>query len=136
MHSRPPGGIVSEIRSQATPARDELAAAMKADLLEADGRNEFIWYDNDDYAFADLDAITETLLAAGWSKPRTVKFSELGSLPIGVVIRNNEGGTIAVRESEKDWFIPGLDYEIELWELENPEGEDFTILFTPEVRDE
>lgn len=75
--------------------------------------------------------VADMILADGWVKPRTVKFSDLGSLPIGVVVRNNEGGTIAVRESENDWFIPGLDYEIELWELENPEGEDFTVLFTP-----
>lgn len=73
-------------------------------------------------------------IAEGWGKARVVKFSQLGSLPFGVIIRNKESGTIAVRESEKDWFIPGLDYEIELWELENPEGEDFTILFTPDVQ--
>lgn len=82
---------MSEIRSQATPARDELAAAMKADLLEADGRNELLWYDNDDYAFADLDAITETLLAAGWSKPRTVNSAaELKALPKCSLIRGLE----------------------------------------------
>ncbi|MCZ9631335.1 hypothetical protein [Rhodococcus sp. BH5] len=115
---------MSEIRSQATPARDELAEKVFDLLVTAESMGE-------QRRNVIAHGIAMGLEDAGWSKPRTVKFSELGSLPIGVVIRNNEGGTIAVRESEKDWFIPGLDYEIELWELENPEGEDFTILFTP-----
>ena len=116
---------MSEIRSQATPARDELVHILAGAVLDNPGGIGTL-----------PQHAANRILAAGWSKPRTVKFSELGSLPIGVAVRNNEGGTIAVRESEKDWFIPGLDYEIELWELENPEGDDFTVLFTPEVRDE
>ena len=90
---------MSGIRSQATPARDELAEAMKADLLEANGRNELLWYDNDDYAFADLDAITETLLAAGWSKPRTVNSAgEAEALEEGSVILTGGMASIALTD--------------------------------------
>lgn len=110
---------MSEIRSQATPARDELAAYLDRVI------------DNEAWANTGDEAAKHIEEQLGWSKPHTVKFGDLGSLPIGVVVRNNEGGTVAVRESEKYWFIPGLDYEIELWELENPEGDDFTVLFTP-----
>ena len=107
-----------------------LAKAMKADLLKAED-GELLWYDNDDYAYADLDAIADTLIPAGWTKTRLVDEGELTSLPIGSAVRNVESGTIAVRESEKDWFITGLDYELESWELYNHEGREWMVLFAP-----
>lgn len=119
---------MSEIRSQATPARDDAKNELATAVLELLARAAQIGTPG---RAITAHVVARGLSADGWSKPRTVKFSELGQLPNGVVVRNNEGGTIAVRESEKDWFIPGLDYEIELWELENPEGDDFTVLFTP-----
>ena len=140
---------MSEIRSQATPARNSqemrrLALQSTAeiwrglDVLDMELRaGQFTSARGTIRAVREIVKMTDTLVIAvtehssKLEQPRTVKFGDLGSLPIGVVVRNNEGGTVAVRESEKDWLIPGLDYEIELWELENPEGDDFTVLFTP-----
>jgi hypothetical protein len=68
---------LSEIRSQATPARDELAALI---LAEPNG-----WRLN-------RDNLADRILAAGWSKPHTVNApSELDALPMFTVIRSEQG---------------------------------------------
>jgi len=68
---------VSEIRSQATPARDELAADIFRSAVDIDqGLYEH-----------EAQELASRLLAAGWSKPRTVNSAtELKALPLGSVI--------------------------------------------------
>lgn len=64
---------MSESRSQATPARDELAALI---LTEPNG-----WRLN-------RDNLADRILADGWSKPRTVNSAaELDALPVGSLVR-------------------------------------------------
>ena len=73
---------MSEIRSQATPARDELAGVIHAeiceesleDCLDPDWRGK-------------CSRAADVLLPAGWSKPRTVNsMADLDALPVESVI--------------------------------------------------
>lgn len=66
---------MSEIRSQAAPARDELAA----DIREVDGNHSL-----------GASALADLLVDRGWSKPRTVNSAaELDALPVGSVLARN-----------------------------------------------
>ena len=86
---------MSEIRSQATPARDELAAV----LMKLWG-----WLGPDA-----AKMLVEQVEAAGWSKPRTVNSTaELMALPLGSLIRallheNQCPGTVLERVG-KEWL--------------------------------
>ncbi|MBT2266420.1 hypothetical protein [Rhodococcus erythropolis] len=72
---------MSEIRSQATPARDELAADIFRSAVDIDqGLYEH-----------EAQELASRLLAAGWSKPRTVNSAaELKTLPTCSLIRGLE----------------------------------------------
>ncbi|MES9514109.1 hypothetical protein ACIQYW_14075 [Rhodococcus erythropolis] len=86
---------MSEIRSQATPARDELAAV----LMKLWG-----WLGPDA-----AKMLVEQVEAAGWSKPRMVNSTvELMALPLGSLIRallhgNQSPGTVFERVG-KEWL--------------------------------
>lgn len=85
---------MSEIRSQATPARDELAA----DIREVDGNHSL-----------GASALADLLVDRGWSKSRTVNSTaELMTLPSGSLIRallheNQSPGTVFERVG-KEWL--------------------------------
>ena len=115
------GVVVSEIRSQATPARDELAALI---LTEPNG-----WRLN-------RDNLADRILADGWSKPRTVNsVAELDALPLNTC-GVDDGDHYWIRHS-KNWHCScdGTDVEWSsenLWEEINLGGPGtFTVLFTP-----
>ncbi|MCW2092815.1 UNVERIFIED_ORG: hypothetical protein M2328_006095 [Rhodococcus erythropolis] len=73
---------MSEIRSQATPARDELAA----DIFRSAANIDQGLYEHE------AQELANRLLAAGWSKPRTVNSAaELDALPMFTVIRSEQG---------------------------------------------
>ncbi|MGW6658888.1 hypothetical protein [Rhodococcus sp. NPDC055024] len=79
---------MSGIRSQATPARDELAAAIKGYGKSFLGECEEVDLAKIEHSFdcmADglADYLTED---AGWSRPRTVNSAELDALPVESVI--------------------------------------------------
>lgn len=91
---------MSEIRSQATPAKDELAALI---LAEPNG-----WRLN-------RDSLAYRLLAAGWSKPLTVNSAaELDALPHESVIRDSLGDVYEKwsppDESMTEWMTPGTSW--------------------------
>ncbi|MBT9295353.1 hypothetical protein KKP62_10300 [Rhodococcus sp. GOMB7] len=69
---------MSEIRSQATPARDELAAYLDRVI------------DNEAWANTGAEAAKHIEEVLGWSKPRTVNSAtELDALPVGSVLARN-----------------------------------------------
>lgn len=80
---------MSEIRSQATPARDELAALI---LTEPNS-----WRLN-------RDNLADRIIASGWSKPRTVNSAaELKAEPDGTILRD-EDGMVGVVSSDGSGF--------------------------------
>ena len=100
---------MSEIRSQATPARDELAALI---LAEPNG-----WRLN-------RDNLAAQILAAGWVKPRTVtSAAELDALPVGSVIRSEDVTALKARNGA--WLWDDGNY----WEP--LAGREVSVLFTP-----
>ena len=90
---------MSEIRSQAAPARDELAA----DIFRSAANIDQGLYEHE------AQELANRLLAAGWSKPRTVNSTaELMALPLGSLIRallheNQSPGTVFERVG-KEWL--------------------------------
>ena len=111
---------MSEIRSQATPARDELAEAMQREL-DPDWRQ---------YHPHHFEEAADVLLADGWSKPRTVNSAtELHALPVESVVRNKDGwiGEISIVSGKPVIFWIGNECEDELKDINLPA----TVLFTP-----
>jgi len=110
---------VSEIRSQTTPARDELAEA----LMKLWG-----WLGPDA-----AKMLVEQVEAAGWSKPRTVNApSEFEALPVGTVVRELDDAPsvfekVAHEEGETGWEMPGDLHWYTPGEITLPA----TVLFTP-----
>lgn len=106
---------MSEIRSQATPARDELAG----DIREVDGNHSL-----------GASALADRLVDRGWSKPRTVNSAaELDALPVGSVVRDKVEwvGEIVTVAGRKHVFWAGNECEAGLDEIALPA----TVLFTP-----
>jgi len=111
---------VSEIRSQATPARDELAEAIHIHECTS----------NLEECIADSLEVERVLLAHGWSKPHTVNSAaELHALPVESVVRNRDGwiGEISIVSGKPVIFWIGNECEDELKDIALPA----TILFTP-----
>ena len=76
---------MSEIRSQATPARDELAEKVFDLLVTAESMGE-------QRRNVIAHGIAIGLEDAGWSKPRTVNSAaDLDALPMFTVIRSEQG---------------------------------------------
>lgn len=112
---------MSEIRSQATPARDELAA----DIFRSAANIDEGLYEHE------AQELANRLLAAGWSKPRTVNsVAELDALPVGSVVWTHAlvgpVGHIFVKCAGM-WIIPWHDT------AEDPleQNGSVTVLFTP-----
>ena len=127
---------MSEIRSQATPARDELAETMVDDLFEAENCGELMTWDDNGTPWVNREAIAETLVPKGWSKPRTVNSAtELDALPVNTC-GVDDGDHYWIRHSE-NWHCScdGTDVEWSsenLWEEINLGGPGtFTVLFSP-----
>ena len=111
---------MSEIRSQATPARDELAALI---LAEPNG-----WRLN-------RDNLAAQILAAGWVKPRTVNSAtELDALPVGSVILVDAGryGASAWQKHTNGRWCEASHVEESMTSTELRAGNlPTTVLFTP-----
>lgn len=112
---------MSEIRSQATPARDELAA----DIFRSAANIDQGLYEHE------AQELANRLLAAGWSKPRTVNSAaELDALPSGSVVWTpaliGRVGHVFVK-CAGIWVIPWRDTPEDPLE---PNGS-VTVLFTP-----
>lgn len=85
---------MSEIRSQATPARDELAEAIKGYGKSFLGECEEVDVAKIEHSFDCMaDGLADYLTEDdGWSKPRTVNIAtELDALPMFTVIRSEQG---------------------------------------------
>lgn len=103
---------MSEIRSQTTPARDELAA----DIREVDGNHSL-----------GASALADLLVDRGWSKPRTVtSAAELDALPVGAVV-HSAAGTIAAKLDRTEGVVFGIHRSFQWSGLALPA----TVLFTP-----
>jgi len=113
---------VSEIRSQATPARDELVHILAGALLDNPGGIGTL-----------PQHAADRLLAAGWSKPRTVNSAaEAEALPVGTVVRELDDAPsvfekVAHEEGETGWEMPGDLHWYTPGEITLPA----TVLFTP-----
>ena len=117
---------MSEIRSQATPARDELAEKV-FDLLTRVA----------EVGTSDRNVIAHGIAMGleddGWSKPRTVNSAaELDALPVGSVVRELEDAPsvfekVAYEEGETGWEMPGDLHWYTPVEIALPA----TVLFTP-----
>ncbi|WEX03834.1 hypothetical protein [Rhodococcus sp. RCBS9] len=111
---------MSEIRSQATPARDELVHILAGAVLDNPGGIGTL-----------PQHAADRLLAAGWSKPHTVNSAaELDALPVGSVVWTQAlvgpVGHIFVK-CARMWIIPWHDT------AEDPleQNGSVTVLFTP-----
>ncbi|MET3956840.1 hypothetical protein ABIE52_003706 [Rhodococcus sp. OAS809] len=98
------GVVVSEIRSQATPARDELAEAIHAeiceesleDCLDPDWRGK-------------CARAADVLLSAGWSKPRTVNSAaELDALDPNAVCSFVDSNGVTYACTAAEWQMGGF----------------------------
>ena len=94
---------MSAIRSQATPARDELAAYLDRVI------------DNEAWANTGAEAAKHIEEVLGWSKPRTVNSAtELDALPHESVIRDSLGDVYEKwsppDESMTEWMTPGTSW--------------------------
>ena len=120
---------MSEVRSQATPARDELAEKV-FDLLTRVA--EVGTSDRNIIAHG----IAMGLEDAGWSKPRTVNSTaELDALKPGTVLRFPDGeiGMIMVTHDKRHVIgYPGILPTAELVDAsQHCFGDGITVLFTP-----
>lgn len=112
---------MSEIRSQATPARGDLAAV----LMKLWG-----WLGPDA-----AKMLVEQVEAAGWSKPHTVNdVDQLEALPAGTVLRNNKSGRVFEKARDKGagkskWMRMQDRWVYETYEILNEST--WTVLFTP-----
>ncbi|MCZ9634708.1 hypothetical protein [Rhodococcus sp. BH5] len=108
---------MSEIRSQATPARDELAEKVFDLLVTAESMGE-------QRRNVIAHGIAMGLEDAGWSKPRTVNSAtELDALPVGSVIRSEDVTALKARNGA--WLWDDGNY----WEP--LAGREVSDLFTP-----
>ena len=111
---------MSEIRSQATPARDELAADLDRVI------------DNEAWANTGAEAAKHIEEVLGWSKPRTVNSAaDLDALPVGSVVRELDDAPSVFEkvacEDETGWEMPGDLHWYTPGEIALPA----TVLFTP-----
>ncbi|MBW4813333.1 hypothetical protein [Rhodococcus qingshengii] len=128
---------MSEIRSQATPARDELAEAIKGYGKSFLGECEEVDVAKIEHSFDCMaDGLAEYLTEdAGWSKPRTVNdVDQLEALPAGTVLRNNKSGRVFEKARDKGagkskWMRMRDRWVYETYEILN--GSTWTVLFTP-----
>lgn len=116
---------MSEIRSQATPAKDELAADIRTRYEQCGAVDRY----------PTEESLADHLIAKGWSKPRTVNSAaELDALPVNTC-GVDDGDHYWIRHS-KNWHCScdGTDVEWSsenLWEEVNLGGPGtFTVLFT------
>ncbi|MGR6521856.1 hypothetical protein ACU5JM_09510 [Rhodococcus erythropolis] len=124
---------MSEIRSQATPARDELAEAMVDDLFEAENCGELMTWDDNGTPWVNREAIAETLVPKGWSKPRTVhSATELDALPVNSVVVDASDTPRTKRYGDSHmgagWTNAGRS---PLSSRELADGRPMRVLFTP-----
>lgn len=109
--------------------RNELAADISRSAREIDERFD-IGHESTELA--------DKLLAAGWSKPRTLdSVDELEALPVSVVLRNNKSGRVFEKARRKstgksEWMRMQDRWVYETYEILY-EGT-WTVLFIPEVK--
>ncbi len=118
------------------PARDELAEVMVDDLFEAENCGELMTWDDNGTPWVNRDAIAETLVPKGWSKPRMVNSAdELDALPPRSVIELPDGeiGMIMVARDKR--HVVGYPQCIPTSELSDvirsTYGDPIRVLFTP-----
>lgn len=115
---------MSEIRSQATPARDELVRILAGAVLDNPGGIGTL-----------PQHAAERIIAAGWLKRRTANApSEFEALPVGAVVllTSRRAGHVAWQKQEGDRWCEASNWEcsmtsLELWAVNLPA----TVLFTP-----
>lgn len=117
---------MSEIRSQATPARDELAGIIHVHVCA----------NNLEDCTRECHLAAAALKKAGWSKPRTVNSAaELDALKPGTVLRFPDGeiGMIMVTHDKRHVIgYPGILPTAELADASQYcFGDGITVLFTP-----
>lgn len=107
--------------------RDELADILMSDALLGNSDEEF----GRDYALAEADAI----LAAGYSKPRTITTAEeLDALPPSAIIKG-AGGTTYEKQIDGPWHDGPHDWQSfeglfwDSWDVRLPA----TVLYVPEA---
>ncbi|AUS31697.1 hypothetical protein C1M55_12015 [Rhodococcus qingshengii] len=125
---------MSEIRSQATPARDELAEAIKGYGKSFLGECEEVDVAKIEHSFDCMaDGLADYLTEDdGWSKPRTVNSAaDLDALPVGSVVRELDDAPSVFEkvacEDETGWEMPGDLHWYTPGEIALPA----TVLFTP-----
>lgn len=115
---------MSEIRSQATPARDELVRILAGAVLDNPGSIGTL-----------PQHAADRILATGWSKPRTVNSAaELDALPRrSVVMDTDEEGHVWIRGRKGLWHCScdGDEYAWESADMFEEAGGKFAVLFTP-----
>jgi hypothetical protein len=104
---------------------------MVDDLFEAENCGELMTWDDNGTPWVNREAIAETLVPKGWSKPRTVNSAtELDALPVGSVVWTpalvGPVGHIFVKCAGM-WIIPWHDT------AEDPleQNGSVTVVFTP-----
>lgn len=128
---------MSEIRSQATPARDSGLTDALRDAVGDNydhGRNPNLtgqlWHEDGIRDSIDWAGAARDLERDGWPKPRTVtSAAELHALPVESVVRNKNGwiGEISIVSGKPVIFWIGNECEDELKDIALPA----TVLFTP-----
>ncbi|MCC4300403.1 hypothetical protein [Rhodococcus sp. 3-2] len=116
---------MSEIRSQDTPARDELVHILAGAVLDNPGGIGTL-----------PQHAADQIIAAGWLKPRTVNSAaELDALKPGTVLRFPDGeiGMIMVTHDKRHVIgYPGILPTAELADAsQHCFGDGITVLFTP-----
>lgn len=113
---------MSEIRSHAAPARDELVHILAGAVLDNPGGIGTL-----------PQHAAERIIVAGWLKPRTVNSAaELHALAVGSVVRELDDAPsvfekVAYEEGETGWEMPGDLHWYTPGEIALPA----TVLFTP-----
>lgn len=118
---------MSEIRSQATPARDELAARDMDRFTLAELIHVNVCHRDLENCEGECDLTAKEAVAAGWSKPRTANSAaELDALPVGAVV-HSAAGTIAAKLDRTEGVVFGIHRSFQWSGLALPA----TVLFTP-----
>ncbi|MGB3358148.1 MAG: hypothetical protein WA972_21155 [Rhodococcus qingshengii] len=133
---------MSEIRSQATPARDSGLTDALRDAVGDNydhGRNPNLtgqlWHEDGIRDSIDWAGAARDLEREGWSKPRTVNdVDQLEALPAGTVLRNNKSGRVFEKARDKGagkskWMRMQDRWVYETYEILNEST--WTVLFTP-----